>query len=615
MIVEPRALCRFVICCWCGNRGVDGAIPAADNERTNGGGDDLVVVDQFTDNPIHDQEDKFKELIDGYIHDGILEKVDMAEPRNCSYSNKTEWDKNQKKLVPKETVILGEEVPRMKSYTPMPVELRGITLRQLRAINVNIVARCEKEGWVNYEGKPLTPETVTLYDVNKYIVLPFTKNSQASFVETLPSTAGTQPPRFFVSHWWGEPFVHTLACLEQFVEDFSKNTNASHDAQGGGMTEDTPIWICIFANNQWNLDEAISIDPKDSSFTLALTGTCENRVISILDAGGNVFARVWCDFELHLTFTAQMKRSNTNKGSAGLWAVYTAHKHKFQARSGLDPVDRDAVGIISGGTPCDGGVARVTSLRESYFPTDLIRKSHTIKIELAEASRDSDRKHILNSIVRNKNLEADPPTTHPNYDAVNDAVKGAFAASLPILKAAAAAGGEEWTDTLDRLSKGIMTGTFEFYFNEFSPPLSLSQAREFVSHVPSTCNGLNIRHARGEAFECAIEGMIDCIGNANTMKRIICFDCKVGHWLKGGKDAGCQLATAIESSKHATSIEELALYTDLIVSGNVSEWASALRKMTALKALMLLDVGDYISDEEKSILRNATHALDVHFDL
>ena len=222
----------------------------------------------------------------------------MAESRQCSYGKETDWDDVQDKFVPTKTEILGKGVHRKKkrwtshrsaSYTPMKVELRGITLRQLRAINANIIARCEKEGWVStLNSKPLTPDTVTLYDVNKYIVLPFTKDSQASFVETLPSTAETQPPRWFMSHWWGEPFVHTLACLEQFVRDFSCNYDASdYDARGGGMTEDTLIWICIFANNQWKLDDAISVNPKDSSFTLALKGTsCENRVISILDAGG-----------------------------------------------------------------------------------------------------------------------------------------------------------------------------------------------------------------------------------------------------------------------------------------------------------------------------------------
>ncbi len=259
----------------------------------------------------------FQELIDGYelVMKGEKVKVDMnihihihmAEPRPCSYTQEMEWDHVCDTSVPKKTEIIGKGIRRKKipnnrraNHTPMPVELRGITLRQLHAINANIVARCETEGWVStFDGKPLTPETVTLYDVNKYIVLPFTEESQASFVETLPSTTGTQPPRWFVSHWWGELFVHTLACLEQFVEDFSVNFDNTDDVRGGGMTEDTPIWICIFANNQWNLDEAISIDTKDSTFTLGLMGTCENRVISILDAGGKIYfvMYVWSKFQ------------------------------------------------------------------------------------------------------------------------------------------------------------------------------------------------------------------------------------------------------------------------------------------------------------------------------
>lgn len=208
----------------------------------------------------------------------------MGLPRRC-------WYQKQDENYEYQPVSIGEEVPREKtangaSFARMPVELRGITLRQLRAVYANIVERCEKEGWVNYKGERLTPETVTLYDVNKYIVLPFTKDSQASFVETLPTTGGTQDPRFFLSHWWGEPFVRTLACLEKFVEDFDWNPS-DDDARGGGMTIDTPIWICLFANNQWKLDEAITVDPKESSFTKALQ-IAKHRLISILDAEGEI---------------------------------------------------------------------------------------------------------------------------------------------------------------------------------------------------------------------------------------------------------------------------------------------------------------------------------------
>jgi len=577
----------------------------------------------FRENPIAAEcyvppfPDAFRELIDSYEYEG--EKVDMSSPRQCSYSKKTDVRGN-----PKETVILGEEVARIQnangsSHTPILVELRGITLRQLHATNANIIARCEKEGWVStFDGKSLNPDTVTLYDVNEYIVLPFTKDSQVSFVETLPSTAGTQPPRFFVSHWWGEPFVRTLACLEQFVKDFSKNSYDSDDARGGGMTIDTPIWICIFANNQWHINEELGQDsnPMKSPFGKAMGES--KGTISILDAKGIVFTRAWCTLELFMTFNAKKNdEDDADVKNRGVWGVYTAHEHTYkQYRSEYNndySEERAAVGIVSGGAPYENS-SYDTSLRERYFPMELIQMSRGIDIKSAEASKEDDRKRILNAIAGIDNLEADPHTDHVNYTKLNDAVKGAFAASMPVLNAAAAAGGDEWTDTLDRFSKGVMTDTLVLDFRSFHPCLSSSQARELMSHVPSTCDSLNIGFAEGEG-EGAIEGMIEWIGKAKTIKTLTCWDCKVGN-AEGGKDAGIRLAAALEASNHVASIEFLRIsHTDLIVSGNVSEWASALKKMTALKRLNLYGLGDYISDEEKSILRNATHALDVHFDL
>ncbi len=305
--------------------------------------------------------------------------------------------------------------------------------------------------------------------------------------------------------------------------------------------------------------------------------------------------------------------SNTN---GGLWAVYTAHKHKFQYRVKREGEDRDAVGIISGGAPCDRGLTSSISSREKSFPTDLIRKSRTIKIESAQASQEADRLHILNSIVENKNLNVNPPKSHPNYEKVNDAIKGAFAASMPALHAAAIAGGDEWTETLDCLSKGIRTGTFKLDFPSFSPRLSSAKARELLSHIPVTCDGLDIMFAEGEDCVGAIEGMIEWMGKAKTMKYLTCSWCRVGN-VEGGRDVGRQLAAALGSSHHATSIEYLRIsWTDLIVSENVSEWALALRKMTALETLWLSRVDEYISegvgglisDEEMNILCDATHA-------
>lgn len=80
----------------------------------------------------------------------------------------------------------------------------------------------------------------------------FTQNSQKLFVETLPSTAGTQLP--FVNHFGGNPIADTIACLEQMVNDFDNNyKNSRDDTRGGGMTQDTPIWIFSFGSNQHNI--------------------------------------------------------------------------------------------------------------------------------------------------------------------------------------------------------------------------------------------------------------------------------------------------------------------------------------------------------------------------
>lgn len=159
-------------------------------------------------------QDIFQEFNKGYKHEE--KDVNMGRSRKCSY-NKHDGDKDQ--LIVKETITIWEPIPRQKSpkgstkVTHMPIELWGITLRQLRAIIANVERRCEKEGWKDWEGNLLTPETVTLHDINTYITKPYTKESESSFVETLPSTGGTQPPRFFGSHTWGESFFLTVDCI------------------------------------------------------------------------------------------------------------------------------------------------------------------------------------------------------------------------------------------------------------------------------------------------------------------------------------------------------------------------------------------------------------------
>mmetsp|Transcript_18457 Transcript_18457/g.27370 ORF Transcript_18457/g.27370 Transcript_18457/m.27370 type:complete len:117 (+) Transcript_18457:221-571(+) len=99
-----------------------------------------------------------------------------------------------------------------------------------------------------------------------------------------------------------------MDCIEQMFKDFKANGDDSYDKRGGGMTEDTPIWICAFANNQHDLENAITTDPSKSGFAKAME-VANYRTLSILDKDGEVFTRVWCILELDLTLiTVQEKK-------------------------------------------------------------------------------------------------------------------------------------------------------------------------------------------------------------------------------------------------------------------------------------------------------------------
>ena len=119
----------------------------------------------------------------------------------------------------------------------------------------------------------------------------------------------------------------------------------------------------------------------------------------------------------------------------GLWAVYTTHYHKY---FGDTYEEREAVGIVSGGVPIDGGEGIKTTHRESAFPFGLIKQALTVKVETAKASEEDDRIHILHSIRGNDGdgLYDTPPTSDVKYNEVNEAVQAGFISTVGSIKAA-----------------------------------------------------------------------------------------------------------------------------------------------------------------------------------
>ncbi|GFH44498.1 hypothetical protein CTEN210_00972 [Chaetoceros tenuissimus] len=258
----------------------------------------------------NETRDTFKELIDGYENDEG-EYIDMSQPRGASYSVKTKtnlWngnnivkrtsrlgrDANLSSRIPNKVLDIYQTVTTsghdLHSFRSMPIEFRGVTLRQLRAIIPLIKRRCEEENWTRpiYKNgvetddfERVTLENATMYDVNEYIIKPFTQYSQQSFIETLPSTKGTQPPMVC------QPYL---------------GANNDHEKRCGGMTENTPVWIYAFPGNQHDHEDGLTSNPVYSSVTKAL-GIADFRFMFILDVKAEVFSRMWCLYELYLALT------------------------------------------------------------------------------------------------------------------------------------------------------------------------------------------------------------------------------------------------------------------------------------------------------------------------
>ena len=121
----------------------------------------------------------------------------------------------------------------MRGCSIPEVELRGISIKQLRALYAEIEARCIVEGWTDKDGQSLTPELCNLYDIKDLIIMKQTESQQCSYVELIAT--GPQKPTRFVSHSWGEPVIAMIRCLDQHCEDHRLSE------------ETTYYWICVSA--------------------------------------------------------------------------------------------------------------------------------------------------------------------------------------------------------------------------------------------------------------------------------------------------------------------------------------------------------------------------------
>ena len=118
-------------------------------------------------------------------------------------------------------------------------ELRAISVAQLSDVRAHIERRCPKEGWTNLQMAVLTAKSVTLYDAARYVIKPATYARQCAFVELVAE--GEQRPKWFTSHWWGEPVLDFVACIETHAIDHGYRW---YNYEPKWVDDGTSYWVC-----------------------------------------------------------------------------------------------------------------------------------------------------------------------------------------------------------------------------------------------------------------------------------------------------------------------------------------------------------------------------------
>jgi len=200
---------------------------------------------------------------------------------------------------------------------------RGVTVPQLRAIYALARELCAAEGWTSaVTGDRVTAAGLNLYDLVAHLIKPATERANCSAAELV--AARPQPPRFFVSHWWGEPVGDFIACLERLLKDralpeettnFWVRAHARTPRRGriyhkSRLQADRPYaahaararapavsQVCAYALRQWDLGAELRGGIGASPFERALL--LADGAVSVLDRTGTYFQRAWCLLELY----------------------------------------------------------------------------------------------------------------------------------------------------------------------------------------------------------------------------------------------------------------------------------------------------------------------------
>ena len=302
---------------------------------------------------------------------------------------------------------------------------RAMSLEQLEKIYKHIERRltADDEVWSVQRLAPgiglaatdlRDPTLANLYDVDSYVIRPSTKARRCSMVERMATAE--QPPDYFVSHWWGEHVLGFTKCLREHSRDrhppvFDWGPDLYYSAGDEPRTlpsalgRSTRYWVCAYANNQHNLAGEISEDLSQTSFYRAMR--LARGTVSVIDAGGVAFSRIWCVYELFSSLPgvrAEGEKTAANEeppASVGLWKRVFIQTDDWRLPSNaaervgsssyhFESPSNSWIDWSKGGPTCADGtvLARLTFGRVAF---DSAARTLTSEIELPHGGVDGER--------------------------------------------------------------------------------------------------------------------------------------------------------------------------------------------------------------------------------
>lgn len=168
---------------------------------------------------------------------------------------------------------------------------RAITLRQLRELR-ELVKRLCKAGLLkfpatpfnerrNCAGKRIRWTQITQHEIVSEIVKRIIPQRHSCSWMEVVSCGNPQERRFYCSHNWSEPFRDFMATIE-------------HHAREHRAGPEDAYWICVFANDQWDVNLGTSL--CGSPFYDALHNA--EMTALMLDETAEALYRMWVVFEM-----------------------------------------------------------------------------------------------------------------------------------------------------------------------------------------------------------------------------------------------------------------------------------------------------------------------------